>query len=82
MIRVQIGNLTISADTPDELDRQLGRFGAPLTEKEMSELAGVDERTIRNWKHLPTFPRTETGTITRRDFFAFLFRAKPEKNGK
>ena len=46
MIRVQIGNLTISADTPDELDRQLGRFGAPLTEKEMADYEANKETYI------------------------------------
>ena len=82
MIHVQLGNLTIRADTMSDLERALGHMGMPLSEKEMADLAGVDARTIRRWKCNPAFPRTDTGIITRRDFFAFLFRTNQDKTGQ
>ena len=79
---LEIGALRLHFESPEDMDAQLERMSELVSEKEMAGMAGVSERAIRRWKHLPTFPRNENGTITRAAFLQFIFRTNPVKSSQ
>ena len=81
-VTMEIGALRLHFESPEDMDAQLGRMGETVSNKEMAAMIGVSERTVQSWKHLPDFPRTENGAVTRAAFLEFVFRKNPAKSRK
>ena len=77
MIRLTIHGLAIEADTPRELETTTAYLFSHISNKEMCDLAGVSERTIRRFKESGAIKR-KGRIVTRAAFLSYL----SAKNGK
>ncbi len=71
MISFNLNTQEIFGDRPDVIDF-LSEMAQVLTEQEMATIAGVSISAIKNWKTKDSFPRSQTGRITRISFLKYL----------
>lgn len=76
-MRLELGTLTVQVEHQEEATAFLRGLFRHLTNKEVAELLGVTDKTVRRWQQTGRLPSRSGGQLTLLDLLGHLFSAAP-----